>query len=306
VVTMAPPSAGGGALLQMLAFTERADRAGELAEGWGAARTLHAQSHAMRLAFADRAVHYGDPDHVSVPLAGLLEPAYLDERWRSFSSGGARAVDGAGRPREISGAETYPAREGTETTHFSVTDADGNAVAVTTTVNDNFGAAFVAPGTGVVLNNEMDDFAAQPGVPNLFGLVGAEANAVAPGKRPLSSMTPTVVRDPSGRARLVLGAQGGPRITTSVYQAIVNRVRFGLSLPEAVAAPRVHQQWKPEEILYDRQAFPSDTLRELERRGWRLKPADSLGRLQAIEFFPETGRWWGASDPRTEGAAVAP
>jgi len=294
IVTMPPPSAGGGLILELLGFVERADRQGQLGEGYGSARAIHALAHGMALGFADRAELYGDPDFVSVPIARLLAPEYLDARWASFRADRAENPAGAGLPQ----------REGSNTTHFSVIDAEGNAVAVTTTVNEAFGSAFVPPGTGVVMNNEMDDFSIQPGAPNRSGLVGAEANSIAPGKRSLSSMSPTIVRDGQGRPRLVLGAAGGPRITTSVFLALVNRLRFGMSLPDAVAAPRFHHQWKPDELKLERDGFSWDTRARLEALGYPLSYATGMAWVHALERFPN-GRTWGVPDTRGEGAAAA-
>jgi gamma-glutamyltranspeptidase/glutathione hydrolase len=297
IVAMPPPSAGGGLLLELLGFTERADRAGALADGYGSSRAVHALAHAMALAFADRAELFGDPDFVEVPLARVLAPEYLDARWATFRSAAAAIPKGAG-------IASAPADSHLETTHFSVIDAEGNAAAVTTTVNDYFGSGFVPPGTGVVMNDEMDDFSARPGAPNLFGLVGSAANAIAPGKRPLSSMTPTIVRDREGRVRIVIGAAGGPRITTAVFLSLVNRLRFGMSLPDAVAAPRFHEQWKPEELKLERFGFSFETRERLESLGYRVGFAPALARVHALERLPD-GRTWGVPDTRAEGAAVA-
>jgi gamma-glutamyltranspeptidase/glutathione hydrolase len=310
VISMPPPSAGGVVLLQMLGFMERADKQGMLDEGYGSAKSVHAIAWAMSLAFADRAVHFGDPDHVQVPVAGLLSPAYLDSRWKLFDPSKFVSPVGAG---EVMGPDgTRAARapllqtsEGVHTTHFSVIDREGNAVAITTTINDDYGSGFMPQGTGVMMNNEMDDFSIQPGVPNLFGLVGAEANAVAPHKRPLSSMSPTIVRDlKTGQVRLVLGAAGGPTITTSVFLSILNRLRFGMSITDAVAAARVHQQWRPEELKFERQGLSVDTLSKLAGLGHKLSSKDSLAKVHAIERFAN-GRTWGVADPRGEGGAAA-
>lgn len=294
VVSMPPPSAGGALVIQMLGYVERADKMGMFAEGYGSAPAVHALAHAMVLGFADRARLFGDPDFVDVPIAKLLDPAYLDQRWKTFDPRAARVDVAAGDPG---------AREGSNTTHFSVVDREGNAVAITTTINNDYGSGFVPPGTGVVMNDEMDDFSVQPGAPNLFGLVGAEANAIAPGKRPLSSMSPTIVRDRQGVVRLVVGGAGGPRITTAVFQILVNRLRFGMSLPDAVAAARLHQQWKPRELMLERYGFPAEVRRELEKLGYTLKDVAAVARTYSIERTAD-GRSWGAPDPRGEGAAV--
>jgi len=295
VILMPPPSAGGAVIAQMLRYAELADQMGEFSRGLSSGRAIHAMAHGLSLAFADRAEVFGDPDFVKVPLKELLSREYLDARWRStFSRGSARIPEKAGE-----------FHEGENTTHFSVIDADGNAVAVTTTVNDNYGSGFVPPGTGVFLNNEMDDFSIQPGTPNLFGLVGTEANSIQPMKRPLSSMSPTIVRDLQGNNRIVIGAQGGPRITTSVFLALLRRLREGASISDAVQAPRYHHQWRPKTLQLERGGFGYETVDALQGRDWDVVEIPGSGRIQALERFPATGRVWGAPDPRTEGAAVA-
>jgi gamma-glutamyltranspeptidase / glutathione hydrolase len=297
IVSMSPPSAGGSNLVQMLRLTEHAHEQGLLQDGFLAAPTLHAQVHAMSLAFSDRATFFGDPDFVSIPLDQLLSKENLIKRWNSTFKKNRKNL-----PRSSS-----PLLQGEpmETTHFSVIDAKGNAVSITTTVNWAFGSGFVPKGTGVLMNNEMDDFSMQPGVPNSFGLVGTEANAIAPGKRPLSSMSPTIVRDGDGNVRLVLGAAGGPRITTSVYQTIVNRMVFGMSLPDAVSAPRFHHQWMPEPVDIEKFSFSPGLKKELQGYGYVLQERMGLAHMHALERFPESGLVWGAPDPRAEGAAVA-
>lgn len=295
VVTMPPPSSGGIALLQILAYLERAHHEGVLKNGFGSTSSIHATIHAMSLAFADRAQFLGDPDFVSVPINHLLDPQYLDSRWKTFQKNQANLP--------LSAGET-PTESHLHTTHFSVMDRQGNAVAITTTVNDNFGSAFVPPGTGIVMNNEMDDFSISPGTPNLFGLVGGEANAIAPQKRPLSSMTPTIIRDLNGNNRIIVGAAGGPRIINSVLQTLVNRLQYGMSLPDAVAAPRLHHSWKPGVVRLERFGFPFEIRSNLEIMGYKLDEAGHLAVIHALERF-ENGRIWGVPDPRGEGAAVA-
>jgi gamma-glutamyltranspeptidase/glutathione hydrolase len=292
IVTMAPPSSGGALLLMLLGYSERADQGGALARGPRSVEAVHALAWGSALAFADRAEHFGDPDQVSVELKGLLSSSYLDSRWRQFDPKRAPAELGPGSP------------EPEHTTHLSVIDRDGGAVALTTTVNDDFGSGFVPPGTGIFMNNQMDDFAIQPGVPNLFGLVGAEKNSVAPGKRPLSSMTPTVVRDASGMPRLVLGAQGGPRIISAVWQTLLHRIRFGASLSDSVLEPRFHQQWKPSSLFFE-EPGPGAELREgLEKRGWKTELRATVGKLHALER-EASGRVLGVADPRAEGQPVS-
>jgi gamma-glutamyltranspeptidase/glutathione hydrolase len=294
VISMPPPSSGGVVLLQMLGYMNRAEKEGLLKGGFGSASTLHAEAHAMSLAFADRAEYMGDADFVKVPVTELLSDKYLDSRWATFNPSQANPPASAGKF----------VSESQNTTHFSVIDKDGNAVAITTTINDEYGSGFVPPGTGVFMNDEMDDFSAQPGVPNMFGLVGGEANAIAPGKHPLSSMTPTIVRDHKGEARVILGAAGGPRIITSVFNVLMDRYVFGMSLPDAVAAPRVHDQWKPNEVRVETYGFAPDVLRTLQQMGYKVERSPALAKMHALERFPN-GRTWGVADPRGEGAAVA-
>jgi len=300
VVSMPPPSAGGSNVLQMLNYAQMADDAGELQEGYGSARTVAAIAHGMSLAFADRAQVFGDPDYFPVPLKQLLSLPYLKERWKETFQKGRRHLP-KGSPLS---SKLRSKNESSETTHFSVVDRWGNALSITTTVNGYFGSGFVPPGTGVVMNNEMDDFSAQPGVPNLYGLVGSEANAIAPGKRPLSSMSPTVVRDSKGEVRLVLGAAGGPRITTSVFLTLLNRMRFGMSLPDAVMAARFHHQWKPEALFFERGALSHREKQRLSDMGWELKQRTWLAKIHALERFPEKKMTWGVPDRRAEGGAA--
>jgi gamma-glutamyltranspeptidase/glutathione hydrolase len=305
ITSMPPPSAGGAMILQILGYLDRAERDGALDQGYGAAKSVHAIAHALGLAFADRAEVFGDPDFVKVPLAELLSDDYLDRRWKTFRSGHAALPERSGLPAP-GGAPASPGGEHatSQTTHFSVVDRNGGAVALTTTLNDYYGSGFVPQGTGVLLNDEMDDFSIQPGHPNMYGLVGAEANAIAPGKRPLSSMAPTIVRDSGGRVRIVLGAQGGPRITSSVALVLANRIFFGLSLPDAVVAPRVHEQWKPETLDLEPVGYSEDTREKLRSLGYAVATDPGLAKIHALERFPN-GRVWGVADPRGEGSPVA-
>ncbi len=295
VISMPPPSSGGAIVLQLFNYAERAEAKGAFKNGFGSADSIHALIHAMSLSYADRAQYFGDPDFIDVPLDRLLSPAYLDKQWKTFQADYAHLPTSAGK---IFNPEPQ------HTTHFSVIDREGNAVAITTTINDNFGSGFVPPGTGIVMNNEMDDFSIQPGVPNLFGLVGGEANSIASRKRPLSSMSPTVVRDINGNAKIIIGAAGGPRIITSVFLSLLNRLEFGMSLTDAVAMPRFHQQWKPESVAIEKFGFPFETRSILEKKGYTLEEVASLGKVHAIEKLPN-GRTLGVPDPRGEGAAVA-
>ncbi len=294
VISMPPPSSGGALVVQLLAYAERAEKSGAFKEGFGSTSMIHALTYAMASSFADRALLFGDPDFIQVPLDRLLSPSYLDENWKKFKS------DQATLP-ETSGIEP---QEPQFTTHFSVMDRNGNAVAITVTVNDNFGSGFVPPGTGIVMNNEMDDFSVQPGVPNLFGLVEGDANSISSGKRPLSSMSPTVIRDQDGKNKIVIGSAGGPRILTSVFLSLFYRLNFDMSLIDAVSAPRFHQQWKPAEIFIERDGFSPEVRASLIQKGYSLKEVPSLGKVHSLELLPN-GQTSGAPDPRGEGWAAA-
>src|SRR3954452_8574641 len=253
------PSSGGTILCEMLNVLSGWDLA---ALGSGSAQSIHLMAETMRHAYVDRNSLLGDPGFVPDRSAGLLSPEH--------AAAIRAAVDPERATLSASLGPGLPPHESAETTHYSVVDGEGNAVAVTYTLNGNFGAAVVAPGTGFLLNNEMDDFAVKPGAPNLFGLVQGKANAIAPGKRPLSSMTPTIV-ERDGRPVLVLGSPGGPRIITAVLETIANIVDFGMWPPEAVAAPRFHQQWLPDLLYYESGGFPPETLAALGERGHHLK-----------------------------------
>lgn len=303
ILSMPPPSSGGIHLVQMLNMLEPFDLA---ASGMNSSETIHLVAEAMKLAFADRAVHLGDPDFYPVPLAWLTSKSYglklarrLEPRpfWR-------KPPWLWGRPRvlRLERPGTPPPDDG-GTTHISVMDAEGNAVALTQTVNTLFGSGITAPGTGIVLNNEMDDFAAAPHAPNAFGLVGQSANAIAPGKRPLSSMTPTIVlRD--GRPWLVVGSPMGPMIITTVLQTLINVIDFGMNIQDAVAAPRFHHQWRPDHLLLEPE-HPQDVVARLEDWGHPVRvPEFHFGASAAILRDPETGLFWGGADPRRDSAAA--
>jgi gamma-glutamyltranspeptidase/glutathione hydrolase len=291
-LVMPPPSSGGIALLQMLNLLEPYELAGF---GHGSARSIHLLTEVMRRAYADRARWLGDPDHYPVPVTGLISKEYADT---------LRAGLRTDRVSEVAAGRPPGAKESDDTTHFSIVDAAGNAVACTTTINSTFGAQLVIDGLGFLLNNEMDDFSAKPEVPNQFGLVGGEANAIAPGKRPLSSMTPTIVlRD--DKLRFVLGSPGGGRIINTVLQVALNRIDFDLPLREAVAAPRIHHQFLPAKLSFERGAINPDTREILTRMGHRFDAGPSgVGRCQAIEVTTD-GMRLGVADPRSGGSARA-
>ncbi len=290
IITMGPPSSGGILLLQMLRGMETADRS--LWTGPHAA-LLHRMVEVERIAFADRATYLGDPDRVQVPVAGLVAPAYIDARMAGITAGHATPSN-----RVTAG---MPQQESEQTTHFSIVDAQGNAVSCTTTLNGWYGSAVVVGGAGFVLNNEMDDFSVAPGVPNAYGLIGGEANAIAPGKRMLSSMTPTILTK-EGKLYMVLGAPGGSTIPTSVFQTILNVVDHGMGMQEAVEAPRFHHQWLPDTVRMEQGAItPGDSLL-LVRMGHAFKLRPAIGRVDAI-LVRGDGVLEGGADPRGDDSA---
>jgi gamma-glutamyltranspeptidase / glutathione hydrolase len=290
ILSMPPPSSGGVHLVQILNLLEGYDLR---ALGHNAPATIHLLTEAMKLAYADRSEFLGDPDFVKVPVAGLVSKRYADTLRK-----------GIDRERARSAAEIKPGRapqfESDHTTHFSVVDSHGNAVANTYTLNFFYGLGMVAQGTGVLLNNELDDFAAAPGAPNAYGLVGGDANAPGPRKRPLSSMTPTIVLK-DGKPFLVTGAAGGSRIITSVLQTIVNAIDFGMEAGAAVAAPRVHHQWLPDELELE-PGIDSSVLHALEQRRHNAQEGRS-GRAVNTIMATDEG-YAGAVDPRSGGLAA--
>ena len=289
IITSPPPSSGGAGILQMLGVLEGS---GYEKSGAGSAAELHYLAETMRRYFADRAVAMGDPDFVKVPLANLLAPAYIAQLRQSIDP------EHATPSSQIHSALPAPA-ESTETTHYSIVDADGNAVAVTYTLNFGYGDGVTVPGLGFLLNDEMDDFAAKPGTPNGFGLVQGEANAIQPNKRPLSSMTPTIVtRD--GKLSLVVGTPGGPTIINTVLEVMVNVMDFGMNIQDAVDWPRIHHQWLPDQLVMER-GFSPDTIALLKARGHQVRIVNQIGEVAAIEV--RDGNLEGAADPRTEGTA---
>lgn len=277
VITSPPPSAGGIGLLQMMGMLEHTAYS---TEGPDSAKAVHYEAEAMRRFYADRSQYMGDPDFYTVPVKMLLDPKYLAWRASTIAPDHATPGDaiGPGLPRSMNAAIT--SRESAETTHYNVVDEKGNAVAVTYTINDAYGSGITAPGLGFLLNDEMDDFSAKPGAPNMFGMLGSDANAIEPGKRPLSSMTPTIITK-DGKLRMVVGAPGGARITTGVTEVILNVLDFHLGAQDAVDLPRFHEQWKPD-ILYLQNGFAPETERALERMGYRLEPTASVARVEAI------------------------
>ncbi|MCB9523287.1 MAG: gamma-glutamyltransferase [Myxococcales bacterium] len=286
VLSMPPPSSGGAVLAQVLKVLEPVDLK---ALGHNSSAYLHRLSEALKHAFADRARIMGDPDFTPVPVDELLSPDAIARVQAAFRPDATLAREAYGQPF------TLPKDGGT--THFSVVDAEGNAVALTSTINTGFGSYYVAGDTGLLLNDEMDDFVAKPGVPNAFGLIGREANAIAPGKRPLSSMTPTVVLK-DGVPVLVVGGSGGPTIITGTVQVLLNVLAFDMPVRAAVEAPRIHHQWVPERVMVERD-LPVDVVDALKRRGHTVERWD---RYNAVQAVGRDGLWLtGASDPSKLG-----
>lgn len=290
LASMPPPSSGGVHLVQILNILEGYDLK---AMGAGSAASLHALAEAMKPAYADRATFLGDPDRVKVPVKGLTSKAYAEKQRAKIDLAKATKAD------DIKAGDPLP-HESDQTTHYSVVDSEGNAVANTYTLNFSYGMGMVAAGTGVLLNNEMDDFSAKPGAQNAYGLVGSDANSVHPGARPLSSMTPTILFK-DGKPFLVTGSPGGSRIISTTLQVVTNVVDFGMNLAEAVAAPRIHHQWKPDALLVEPGLSP-DTLKLLAERGQNIRPGATSGSANSILL---QGGWLqGAADPRQRGTAA--
>jgi gamma-glutamyltranspeptidase/glutathione hydrolase len=289
---MPPPSSGSIAIAQMLTMLDKYNLK-EL--GYNSAKYVHLVTEAMRRAFADRAHFLGDPDFVDIPRKELLSEAYNNDRMQSFRWDTVTTSD------EISHGDPIQYRESKQTTHYSIVDSEGNAVAVTTTLNGSFGNKLAVDGAGFLLNNEMDDFTAEPGEPNMFGLIQGKANAVAPKKRMLSSMSPTIVTK-DGNARMVLGAAGGPMIITATFHNFLNLAVFGMNPQEANSAPRFHHQWMPDKLFYKKYGLSPDTRSKLKQMGHNLEPTDGIGRAHTI-FVDEEGRKYGSPDPRGDGAA---
>ena len=292
--TMGPPSSAL-LVLQMLNMLEPRD---VRSMGWGSAELIHLMVEAERRAYADRAMHLGDSDFYDVPVETLLSKAYARQRFSDFN------------PKKASDSENIYAGqmgppEGMETTHISVMDEAGMAVSMTTTLNSSYGSKIAVTGAGFLLNNEMDDFSIKPNVMNQFGLIGAEANAIAPGKRMLSSMSPTIVAK-DGRALLVTGSPGGASIITTTLQVIMNVIDHGMALDDAVSFPRFHHQWKPDQIAVEKHAFSPDTQRVLESMGHRNFAEWPWGRGigDANSVMWRDGKLMGVKDPRAEGTAV--
>ena len=284
IVTMPPPSSGGVHLIEILNMLEHYPIK---EDGVNSAKNIHHMAESMKLAYADRSEYLGDPDFVKIPVTGLTSKAYANERVKTIDDNKARLSSNIkpGKPQPY---------ESDQTTHFSVMDKAGNAVAVTYTLNLNFGSGIVVEGTGILLNNEMDDFSVKPGVPNAFGLVGGTANAIEAKKRPLSSMTPTIVMK-NNKPWLVTGSPGGARIITTVLQSVVNTIDHEMNPAEAIITPRVHHQWLPDELRVEEGISP-DTIKLLQDKGHKVVTKAPMGRIQIIQA--DDSGFYGYSDPR--------
>jgi gamma-glutamyltranspeptidase/glutathione hydrolase len=286
IITMPPPSSGGIALLQLLQSVEKYPM-----KRWGYNQdsTVRLIVEAERRVYADRSKYLGDPDFFKVPVDSLLKPAYIAARMSNFSWDAAT-------PSSSIQPGTFAGYESDQTTHYSIVDRDGNSVSITTTLNGSFGSKIFVKGAGFLLNNEMDDFSSKPGVPNMYGLVGGKANSIQPGKRMLSSMTPTIV-EKNGKLFMVVGTPGGSTIITSVFQTIINVIDFDQSMQQAVASKRFHSQWLPDEVMIEKDALDSTTVQKLQSKGYKITTRGTIGRVDAI-LKTQGGYYEGGADPR--------
>jgi gamma-glutamyltranspeptidase/glutathione hydrolase len=293
VITMGPPSGGGVSLLQMLNILE--NKSFEKNE-WGSSSYYHNLIEAMKYTFADRSKHIGDPDFYDVPIDWLLSKKYAEELFNKIKNDATPSS-------EILPGEANSYSESEETTHYSVIDKFGNAVSTTTTINSSFGSKVVVDGAGFLLNNEMDDFSSKPGEPNQFGLIGSEANKIEPGKRMQSSMSPTIILK-DDKAFMLIGSPGGSTISTVVLQVILNVLDFGMDIQQAIDMPRIHHQWLPDEINYEKFGLSLDVIQSLQNRGHIFGGIRTLGRCEGIVVDFENEIFFGATDPRGYGAAI--
>lgn len=292
VISMPPPSSGGIALLQLLKGSEHYNFKGF---GHNSAQSIHIMTELERRVYADRATYLGDPDFYTVPTNMLLDSNYLAKRFSNI------LLDAKTDSKLIKEGQVEII-ESIETTHFSIVDKDQNAIGITTTLNGNFGSKVFVEKAGFFLNNEMDDFSVKAGVPNQFGLVGAEANAIAPEKRMLSSMTPTIL-EKDGKLFMVVGSPGGSTIITAVYQTILNVLEFDMGMQQAVNAKKTHSQWLPDVILFEKNGLDSTVILQLEKLGHKLETVSAIGKMDAVLILPN-GRMQGGADPRGEDTAV--
>ncbi|MBN1154496.1 gamma-glutamyltransferase [candidate division KSB1 bacterium] len=292
IISMGPPSSGGVAIIQSLNMLETFD----LKEmGYHSSTYVHVLAEVLKRAFFDRAMYLGDPDFIDVPIKHLIDKDYAAELVKTIS------YDSATAARELS-QHISPVNEGDHTTHYSVVDKNLIAVSVTTTINTGYGSKVVIKDAGFLMNNEMDDFAVKPGEPNIFGLVSYNVNEIQPGKRMLSSMSPTIVTL-DDKVYMTVGSMGGPAIITAVLQIILNHIEFEMDVQEAVDAPRIHHQWLPDVIQYETYAFPKDVQIRLEGYGHRLQRVDYYHSEAHAIRIDDKGWMWGAGDPRFEGEA---
>ncbi|MGH9452259.1 MAG: gamma-glutamyltransferase [Terriglobia bacterium] len=289
ILSVPPPSSGGVALIEMLNILDPLDLG--QADSYS---SMHLIIEAMRRAYADRSRYLGDTDFSSVPVQGLIDPAYAAKLREQILNSRPDAPVSAGQPAGY---------ESSNTTHFSVVDAAGDAVSNTYTLNNGYGSGVTVDHAGFLLNDEMDDFTSKPGSPNMFGLIQSEANAIAPHKRPLSSMTPTIVLQ-NNQPRLVVGAPGGGTIINTVMEVILNTLVYKMDILRAVVEPRFHDQWMPDQVVLERNGFSADTVEKLRAAGYKIKWVGSIGECEAIEVDPQTQWRFGAADPRGHGEAV--